>query len=64
MDDNSSGATRVTDNSWKTPSGQHFTTPSKDAPIYGSPISIHNGNGGSDAGTWISGEAVKNSTGS
>ena len=59
--DNTSGATHVADNTCKTPGGQHFTKPSNEPPVYGTPISIHNGNGGSDAGKWINGEAVKSS---
>jgi hypothetical protein len=62
--DNSSGATYVSDNTWKTPGGQHFTTPSNDAPTYGAAITIYDRNGGKTAGTWINNEAVKDNTGS
>jgi hypothetical protein len=64
MNDHSSGATRVTDNTWKTPSGTTFTTPINDAPSYGTAITIYDGSGGKTAGTWINNEAVKNNTGS
>ncbi len=58
-DNNTSGATHVADSTWKTPNGDSFTTPSNELPIYGTKIGIHNGNGGSDAGVWMNGEAVK-----
>lgn len=59
--DNSSGATHVADNTWKTPGGTTFTTPSNDAPSHGTTITIYDGNGGKTSGTWMNGEAVKSS---
>jgi hypothetical protein len=60
--ENTSGATYVSGNTWKANDGTVFTTPSYSPPVYGTPIAILDGNGGSVAGTYINGEAVKNST--
>lgn len=62
--ENTSGATHIADNTWKDNSGSVFTTPSYSPPESGTKISIYDGNGNSDCGTWLNGRAVKDKAGS
>ncbi len=64
LNDNSSGAKHVSGNTWRDNSGATFATPTKDAPSYGTPITIYDGNGNGTSGSWISGAAVKDKAGS
>ncbi len=63
MTDNTSSATPCTNDTWRSPIGDIFTTPNNKPPIYGTPISIFDGNGGKTSGQWLDGHVVKDKKG-
>lgn len=61
MTTNTSSATPSANDTWKSPNGTIFQTPSNNPPVHDTPITIHDGNGKSVSGRWINNEAVKDS---